>query len=339
MSWDLKMKNFSLREHPWLSTFLLTFLWGIISFVSRSAAFADETSVSRMRPMLGTYVEITVQGLELGAANRAIESAFAAIEEVDRCLSSHRPDSELNAINAAAGTRAIAVSPWTYECIALALKTGEESDGAFDITCRPILDLWGFVRKERYHLPTQHEIDLVLPLVNYRNVLLLKNNFSAQGILQPPYELGQYRVGLLRSGMKLDVGGIGKGFAADKAVETLKAAGVTMGLVHVGGDLRGFGLRKWKVGIANPSDPHKTLARLDIQDEAVSTSGNYENFFEVNGHRYTHIINPKTGWPVHRFHSFSVRAPEGVLADAWSTALFVNPKMKPPTSVRVVDIR
>jgi len=288
--------------------------------------------------MLGTYVEITVTGLDQERANRAIEDGFAAVDEVDRLLSSHRPDSELNAINAAAGDRAIAVSPWTYECIAVGIDVGKRSDGAFDITCRPILDLWGFVRKQ-YRLPTQSEIQTVLPLVNYQIVISLINDMTMHVFSAVPTDRKRFRVGLPRKGMKLDVGGIGKGFAVDKAVEALQQVGAGSGLVRAGGDLRGFGPQKWKVGIAHPSHPRQPAIEFEIQDEAVSTAGDYENFFKIKGRRYSHIIDPRTGWPVRHCRSLSVRAPACALSDAWSTALFVNPKAKAPDSIRVMDFR
>lgn len=313
-------------------------LWVWMLLVPLGLLPAAGPSVTRMRPMLGTYVAITVVAADESRANRAIEAAFAAIDEVDRLLSSHRAESELNAINEAAGERSIAVSPWTHECVALALKIAGESDGAFDVTCRPILDLWGFVRKE-YRLPTGAEVAATLPLVNHRNVLLLRNDFSSRALLRAPWQLGERRIGLLRKGMKLDVGGIGKGFAVDKAVDALKTAGIHAGLVRVGGDLRGFGPQPWKVGIAVHTDRAKTVMEFTIRDEAVSTSGDYENYFEVGGRRYSHIIDPRTGWPVRQRHSLSVRAPVGALADAWSTALFVNPNLKPSGSIFVVDER
>lgn len=287
--------------------------------------------------MLGTYVKITAQGPDEEVVNQAIEAGFTAIDRVDQLLSSHRADSELNAINAAAGDRAITVSPWTYECISLAIQVGAESKGAFDITCRPILDLWGFVTKE-YRFPDQNELNAVLPLVNYQNVTLLETK-AAHPLLQLPYHLGRYRIGLMRAGMKLDVGGIGKGFAADKAVEALKKMGATAGLVCASGDIRGFGPQKWTIGIADPSSPDKAISKIDIQDEAISTSGDYRNFFQFKGRRYSHIINPKTGWPIRNFHSFSVRASKGVLADAWSKVFFVNPDMTPPPLIHIVDMR
>ncbi len=283
-----------------------------------------------MRPMLGTYVEIQVEGLDDAAANDAIEAAFAAVDEVDRLLSSHRPDSELNAINAAAGRCMVSVSPWTRECIEAAIQVGRQSGGEFDITCRPLLDLWGFVRKE-YRLPDKSELRAALPLVNFQDILILRNN--------PAHGRERCWIGLPRIGMKLDVGGIGKGFAVDKAVEALKEAGVASGLVRAGGDLCGFGPHPWKVGIANPSDPRRAVNTFEIMNEAVSTSGDYENFFEIRGHRYTHIINPRTGWPVAHVRSFSVHSPTCTQSDAWSTALFVNPKLKPPGSIRVADMR
>jgi len=316
----------------------LVFLWfGVASLPADPFRVPHSAlHISRMRPMLGTYVEITVTDFDRERADSAIEKGFVVVEEVDRLLSSHHADSELNAINAAAGDRAIAVSPWTYECISAGVEIGRQSDGAFDITCRPILDLWGFVRKQ-YRFPTASELQSLLPLVNYKNVILLINNITIKGRNSP--REGQYRVGLVHPGMKLDVGGIGKGFAVDKAVEALQRTGVQSGLVRAGGDLRGFGPRPWRVGIANPSRPPQAVVEFEIQNEAVSTAGDYENFFEIHGRHYSHMIDPRTGRPACHRHSLSVRAPTCALSDAWSTALFVNPKIRVPDSIQVIDTR
>lgn len=313
-------------------------LRGTLFLAGVSAALAAEPSVSRMRPMLGTYVELTVAGADGLVATRAIEAGFAAVDRVDQLLSSHRPDSELSAINAAAGDRAVAVSPWTYECIAQALQIGAESGGAFDITCRPVLDLWGFVRKE-YRLPSPEELVGILPLIDYRQVRLLANRFSDRPGERTPLSLGRYRVFLSRPGMRLDVGGIGKGFAADKAAEAMRIAGAPSGLARVGGEIRAFGPRTWPVGIANPVDRRRAVKELAIRDEAVSTSGDYENFFEIGRRRYAHLVDPRTGYPVHWRHSVSVRAPTATRSDGWSTALFVDPTISPPPEIRIVDAR
>lgn len=289
--------------------------------------------MKRMRPMLGTYVEIEVEEINGQKANRAIEEAFKAVAEVDQLLSSHRSESELNLINAAAGKHAIQVSRWTYQCIESAIHISELSDGAFDITCRPVLDLWGFVHK-KYHFPSAKALDAALDKVNFRKIQLLKNLPSKSFGTEPVY-----RVGLGEAGMKLDVGAIGKGFAVDKAVEALQGCGIANGLVRAGGDIRGFGSTQWKIGIANPLSPGKPIFELNIQNEAVSTSGSYQNYFVHRGKRYSHVIDPRTGWPVESRHSLSVRAPTCTQSDGWSTALFVNPKINLPHSIEIIDMR
>jgi FAD:protein FMN transferase len=330
--------NINVKGH-WrcrVSTFCFVFISLLI--VGITSTHAEEILTSRMRPMLGTYVEITVDGLSKEKAYRAIEEAFEAIAEVDRLLSSHRPESELNAINEAAGREAIQVSPWTYECIAAAIDLGEESQGAFDITSRPVLELWGFVQK-KYYFPTEIELKRALTLVNYRNVILLRNKVADRTFSPHRSSSEIFRVGLEHPKMQLDVGGIGKGFAVDKAVDALKRLGVRAGLVRAGGDLYGFGSRKWKVGISDPLDPQKMVMTVEIQNEAISTSGNYRNFFEHNNRRYSHIIDPRSGWPVPRRQSLSVRGPTCTLTDGWSTALFVNSKLRPPLFLHVLDVR
>jgi FAD:protein FMN transferase len=307
---------------------LLLFIFAGLTLLSTISVSAE--TFSRMRPMLGTYVEISIHGSDRAKAYKTIDEGFSAIDELDHLLSSHRIDSELNAINQAAGKTAISVSPWTYECVAAAVEIGDQTKGAFDITCRPILELWGFVQK-KYHFPEQMEIDGVLPFVNYQNILLLES----KGL---PLSLGRYRIGLLRSHMQIDVGGIGKGYAVDKAVEALERIGVQSGLVRAGGDLRAFGPEEWDIGIADPSNPEKAVRKFKLRNAAVSTSGNYQNYFVMRGKRYAHIIDPRNGWPVQHHRSLSVQAPTCMLSDAWSTALFVNPKLNHSKSIQVLDV-
>lgn len=312
--------------------------WTLGAALALGGARADDVQVVRMRPMLGTFVEITAEAPDAARAARAIEAAFAAVAEVDRLLSSHRADSELSAINAAAGDRAIAVSPWTWECVAEALRVAGESDGAFDPTCRPLLDLWGFVRRA-YRLPSRAEVEARRALVDYRGVQMIASRFSPRDAWPAGWLPNERRIGLARKGMMLDLGGIGKGFAADKAVDALRAAGIRSGLVRCWGDLRAFGPRAWAVGVADPAHPDRAVLRETIRDAAFSTSGDYRNFFVVNGRRYSHLLDPRTGWPVRGRRSCSVRASSGALADAWSTALFVNPRLRPPEGVRLLDLR
>jgi FAD:protein FMN transferase len=272
-----------------------------------AAVGAHAEQIKRMEPLLGTYVEIVAEGegVDLQAA---VDQGFDAFRKVDRLLSSYKPESELNAINRLAGVRPVGISPWTYECLAQAAAVGRESRGAFDITCRPLLEIWGFLTK-KYRVPSDAEIQKAKSLVNYRRLEL-----QAAPLRKTAYLSGD--------GMTIDVGGIGKGFAVDKAVEALKEAGVGAGRVRAWGDCSAFGERDWTIEI----EKGKTVR---LRNEAISTSGDYENFFESGGRHNAHIVDPRTGRPVPGVRSVTIKARTCTQSDAWSTALFVDPALRP----------
>jgi thiamine biosynthesis lipoprotein len=277
-------------------------------------AGASGEEVKRMQPMLGTYVEITAAGQDKAQLQAAIDEAFEAIKKVDRLISSFRSDSEVEEINRCSGRREVAVSPWTFECLRKAVHVGEQSRGAFDVSCRPLLDLWGFLKRE-YRLPSATEQRIARELVDYRQ-LELKEWPGVR--MQAPRRTAY----LKRSGMRIDLGGVGKGFAVDKAALALRQAGVEAGLVRAWGDVYGFGDRDWAVKITGARS-------VKIRNQAVSSSGNYENFFEIDGKKYSHIIDPRTGNPVEGVRGVTVRAARCTDADAWATAIFVDPGLRP----------
>jgi len=225
-------------------------------------------------------------------------------------MSLHRPDSELVRVNERAAAGPVRVSPDLFRVLVKAQEIAAETEGGFDVTIRPLTQLWGFIWKE-YRLPTAVELERALPLVNHRRLVL---DSAAQTVrFQIP-------------GMSLDLGGIAKGYAVDGAIEKLRAGGISNALVRAGGDLRVIGsppgASHWEVQL---EDPQKTGRRtlLSLRDAALSTSGNYENFFIVAGRRYSHILNPRTGLPVEKIAACSVIAPTCLESDAWATALFV----------------
>lgn len=225
-------------------------------------------------------------------------------------MSIHRADSELARVNASAATNAVVVSRELFAVLQLAQDIATQTDGAFDVSIRPLADLWGFIWKQ-HRLPTTEELNRTLPLVNFRNIQL---------------DPAQRTVRFLKPGVSIDLGGIGKGVAVDWAIATLQSLGVTNAMVKAGGDLRVIGTPPdapyWIVQL---EDPRKERQRVSIplRDTALSTSGNYENFFEVNGRRYSHILNPRTGLPIEGIAACTVTAQTCAESDAWATALFV----------------
>lgn len=254
--------------------------------------------VRRAQPLLGTYIVITAHGTN---ANEGITAAFDEIKRIDRLMSLHRQDSELSKVNA----RVVkTVSEDLFRVLAKAQEISQLTEGSFDVTVRPVAEAWGFITRG-YRVPSQAELTVALSKTGYRSVQLDPSDRSIK---------------ILRDGVSIDLGGIAKGYAVDCAIEKLRSTGITNAMVRAGGDLRVMG--EWSVQI---EDPEKRGKRTPIQltDAAISTSGNYENYFVVDGKRYGHILNPRTGMPVERIGSCSVIAPTCMESDALATALFV----------------
>jgi len=253
---------------------------------------------------------ISAYGANRELVNAAISAAFSEIRRIDQVMSLHRPDSELNSLNARAADGPTSVSQELFEVIAQAQKVSEQTEGSFDVTIRPLADLWGFIWKE-YRLPTQAELDATLPLVNHK-------------LIELNPEMGTVR--FLKRGISVDLGGIGKGYAVDRAIAELRRHGIAIAMVKIGGDLRVVGAppgkQSWTVQI---EDPKKTGDRMELQlrDAALSTSGDYENFFMIEGRRYSHILDPRSGLPIRGIASCTVIAPTCAESDAYATAFFV----------------
>lgn len=298
----VKRRNYMKAAATALAFALL--LWGC----AREDSLYKET-----RTMMGTYVTITVErsGLPEILARAAARDAFAEIERVDRLMSTYKPESELSEVNLRAGEGPVRVDPELAETVGRALDVSRMTDGGFDPTIGPLVKLWGIASKDE-RVPAKGEIEDALGLVDYRQVEV---------------DLGASTVEINKKGMSIDLGGIAKGYAADRAVEALEKAGVTAGIVAVAGDLRLFGKRAdgspWRIGIQHPRDKDGLIARLGLTDAATSTSGDYERYFMKDGVRYHHIIDPRTGYPARGLVSVSVIAGSSWLADSLATGLFV----------------
>jgi thiamine biosynthesis lipoprotein len=266
--------------------------------------------IHRSQPLLGTFVTISAWGHDGAAVQHALSAAFQEFRRADALMSLHRSDSELSQVNAQAATKVVTVSPELFEVIQLAQDIAVETEGSFDVTIRPLADLWGFIWKE-YRLPAEAELKTVLPRVNYRHIELDRDRHTVR-FRQPD--------------TSIDLGGIGKGVAVDMAIARLRELGVTNALVKAGGDLRVIGGlpggEAWTVQLEDPQKQGRRI-RIPLRDAALSTSGNYENYFEVDGRRYSHILDPRTGLPVQGIVACTVIAPTCAESDAWATACFV----------------
>lgn len=262
--------------------------------------------------MLHTFVEIKACG---DNTEVAVKVAFKEIERVNHLLNNYDPKSEISKINSAAGLNAVSISPETLEAIAGAKYYGDLSDGALDITIGPLLKLWGFTQEEpgvQSEPPLSSTVDQTKQLVDYRLIHL---------------DIIKGTVKLPKRGMWIDAGSFTKGYVVDRAARVLKKQGVTQALITAGGTILALGNkcggRSWQVGIRHPREEGKLLGSIPLENQAISTSGDYERFYHHGGRRICHIIDPRSGQPVADVQGVSVIAPTALASDALSTALFV----------------
>ena len=259
--------------------------------------------------LMSTIVEITAVGTE-EESRQAMRLAFEEIRRIDSLMSVYNPDSEVSRINEAAGKSAVQASADTLKVINESLRIAHLTNGALDITVAPLMELWGFGNGEN-RVPSDDELQEKLPLVDYTKVLVNGDSLTVK--LDLP-------------GMQIDVGGVAKGYAVDSAIRVMKEAGIRNALINAGGDIYGVGAppgkESWRIGIRHPRDRADLLGVIELKDQAVATSGDYENFFEVDGKRYCHIMDPGTGRPVQGIMSVTILADTAAEADALATAVF-----------------
>jgi len=253
------------------------------------------------RLMMGTFVEV------VSPDQRALPIVFDEIKRIEKLLSKYDPQSEISRLNAAGKLK---VSPETYYVMEKSRDFWEASQGAFDITVAPLVKLWGF-RDKDYKVPDKKQIGKLLALTGTDKIIFHK----ADNVIE-----------FNTSGTQVDLGAIGKGYAIDCAVIKLKEQRISSCLINTGGQVYALGDKlgsPWKVAIQNPRG-NGASGSLLLKDQSVSTSGDYEQYFLKNKKRYSHIIDPKTGYPVDNgIVSVTVIASNGLIADALSTSVFV----------------
>ncbi|MDT0540379.1 MULTISPECIES: FAD:protein FMN transferase [Croceitalea] len=285
------------------------FFFLIISF--SSMAQEDLVTVSRVLKLMGTRFEITVvaQNEDIGYIN--IDEAIAEIKRIEKIISSWDSNSETSQINKNAGLQPVKVSTELFELIERSKKISKITDGAFDISYASLDRIWRF-NGEMKKLPSKEEIDKSISKINYNDIDLDKENST---------------VFLRKVGMKLGFGAIGKGYAADKTKALLISKGVLGGIINASGDLTTWGTKntgeKWMVGITNPLDTKKMFSWLPVIESSVATSGSYEKYVVINDEKYSHIIDPRTGYPTKGVKSVTVFAKKAELCDALATAVFI----------------
>jgi len=288
---------------------IVTTLAAILLLGSPAFAADEPPHKATFEAMGGIPINVSAWGLEpadFAAAEQAIEERLARLEAI---ISDYQPESEVSRLNRGETLESTPAELSTLAFIARYISGN--TAGAFDITVKPLVELWRRCRDEK-RLPTDAEYATALETVGYRHFLV-----GFDGSLS-----------FDRPGVMLDFGGIAKGFFADEAVDVLKAAGATRCLVDIGGDIctwqpQSGEVRPFRVGIRHPFGGDGLYGVINLDDGAVVTSGNYERYYEIGGQRYCHIFDPRTGRPVDGMLSVTVCAPRGVDADAYATAIFV----------------
>ncbi len=300
---------------------LLTLLLSTLSGCVGVPTGQESAVVTRAQMQMGTLVKITAVARSEAVAQAAATAGFAEIRRLEELLSTWMPTSELSRVNAAAGVLPVHVSLETLTVVQRAVQAAEMTDGGFNIAIGPAVDAWRVTEGQR--IPTEAELDALRPLVDLQAVHV---------------DMQEQTIFLEKTGMRIDVGGIGKGYAADQAIDALRRAGAVAGVVALSGDIKTFGRlpggKMFPVGIQHPRQDGAVLAWIDLQDEAISTAGDYERFFEREGVRYHHILDPRTLQPARSCQSVTVIAREGVWADGLDTGIFV---MGPERGMELVE--
>jgi thiamine biosynthesis lipoprotein len=270
------------------------------------------TEYKRSERLMGNSFELTAVAENENRANEKLALAVEEIKRIERLLTTFAPDSETNLINENAGIAPVKVSAEILALIQRSLRISAVTDGAFDITYGSIdKQLWNFDRSMT-SLPDEATAKSMIRLINYKNV-----------ITDPEKQT----VMLKEKGMRIGFGGIGKGYAAEMAKALLKKEGIQSGIVNASGDLATWGTQAngqpWTVGIAHPDNAAAPFSYMNITDLALATSGNYEKFAVINGKKYSHTINPKTGMPVTGIKSVTIIGPNAEIADAMATPVTI----------------
>ncbi len=263
------------------------------------------------RILMDTLVTISLYDRDETHSQQVMEAGFQKIARVDEVMNAYKKGSEVWEVNQASGDSFVPVGKGLFGLLSRSLRFSRLTKGAFDPTVGPLENLWGFT-KDKYRVPKEEEIEMLLPLVGYKRVRL-------DGLHQ--------RIFLPLKGTKIDLGGVAKGYAADKAAEVMEEMGIPGGIVNAGGDIRLWGKKPrgglWRVAIRHPRQQGEFIGYLHLPSQGVATSGDYERCFFQMGKRYHHILDPTTGYPADSAVSVTVIAPSAEQADILATGAFV----------------
>jgi thiamine biosynthesis lipoprotein len=285
----------------------------VVLFLAAFFARAEELRLEASADAMGSTYSLVLYGEDRAQLEGASEEAFEEVRRLDRMLSNYSPGSEWSGINRYAAERPVKTPVELFRLLSACLGYSRASDGAFDISVGPLMKVWGFY-KGSGHLPHRAEILAALGKVGYRNILL---------------DPAARTVRFAKAGVEIDPGGIGKGYAVDRMVEILRKDGVSSALVSASGSsIYALGAPPgddgWKVKIRDPKDEATTVTEVTLKNESMSTSGNYEKYFWAEGKLYSHIMDPRTGYPAEGTLSASVIAPLTIDSEAWAKPFYIN---------------
>lgn len=284
----------------------------VLGWLPALLSAADKLRMEKAVDAMGSAFSVIVYGDDETRMEEAIDAAHTEALRLDRLLSNYRPSSEWSAVNRFAAGAPVKVSAELFRLLAACLEYSRRSQGTFEISVGPLMKTWGFY-KGTGNLPAAAEVKSSLEKVGYRHVVLDAVNQTVR---------------FDREGVDLDPGGIGKGYAVDRMVDVLRNKGVTTGLVSGGGSsIYALGAPPgevgWTVKIRDPRDETKTAIEISLKDESISTSGSYEKFFLAEGRMYSHIMDPRTGYPAQGMLAASVIAPRTLDSEAWTKPVFI----------------
>ncbi|UII22330.1 FAD:protein FMN transferase [Fulvivirga ligni] len=292
-----------------------SFIILLLLFTSLSSQ-AQNQAHKKVLKLMGSRFEITAVSDDEALAWESINACIEEVTRIEKVISSWDENSQTSKINRDAGIAPVVVDKELFDLIARAKKISDLTNGAFDISYASVDKIWKFDGSVK-DLPTAEEVAQSVSKINYQNIILNYDDHS---------------VFLKEAGMKIGFGAIGKGYAANRGREIMRSMGIKSGIVNASGDLLTWGKEAdgsdWTIGIADPKNKTHVLGWLNVGEMAVVTSGNYEKFIDINGKRYSHIIDPRTGYPVQGLKSVTIICPNAELSDALATSVFVLGKEK-----------
>ena len=282
-----------------------------ITLLLCTISISAQVQRSRLVTLMGSRFQITLVDKDSISAEQNIDKAIAEITRIENLISEWRPETQISQVNQNAGIKPIKVDKEVFDLTKKGIYFSKLTDGAFDISIVAMDKIWKF-DDSMDELPSEQAIKESVRHVGYQNIVLDSTNST---------------IFLKNPGMKIGFGSIGKGYAADKTRDLMKSIGVKAGIIDASGDISTWGTqpdgKPWAIGINNPFNDHKMAAVLYFKENAVTTSGSYEKYAEIHGKRYSHIMNPKTGYPSTGLTSVTITGPNATMANGFSTSIMV----------------